>query len=55
MLAGDVAFDKDSDVELPFVNQKKIFTNTHPKENASEVQLAPRFESDLLALKKLIG
>jgi len=53
MLAGDIAFDNEADVELLFENCKRNFLKTNSKENPMEVRVVPRFVLDLLALRSL--
>ena len=55
LLAGEVAFDKESDVELPFEERNRKFANVRPREKSEAVQVIPRFLSDLQALKILFG
>jgi hypothetical protein len=55
MLSGDVAFENEADVELPFENRKRNFAKAHQKEKPTEVKVVPRFVSDLSALKILFS
>ena len=55
ILAGDVAFDDEADVELLFENWKRNFSKANPRENPLEVKVVPQFFSDLAALKSLFS
>ena len=55
MLAGDVAFDDEADVEPPFENRKRNFSKANPRDEPLEVKVVPRFHSDLAALKILFS
>jgi len=46
MLSGDVAFENEADVELPFENRKRNFTKAHQREKPTEVKTVQRFVSD---------
>jgi len=55
MLAGDVAFDNEADVELPFESRKRDFSKANPKDKPVNVRVVLWFHSDLPALKILLS
>ena len=55
MLAGDVAFDNEADVELPFESRKRDFSKANPRVKPVNVRVVPRFRSDLAAFKILFS
>jgi hypothetical protein len=55
LLSGDIAFDDDSKVELPFEDRKRNFLSMSNQEKPSEVKPATRLCSDLTALKLLFS
>jgi len=55
MLAGDVAFDNEADVELPFESRKRAFSKANPRDKPVNARVVPRFHSDLAALKILFS
>jgi hypothetical protein len=53
LISGDIAFEKESDVELPFESRKRNFMKRNHKENPDDVAPSPWFKNDLLALEAL--
>ena len=54
LIAGDIAFDNDDDINLPFEARKRKFASIHKGEDKPEfVTPVPRLNQDLSALKSL--
>ena len=55
LLSGDMAFDEDKNVELPFESRKRKFMEKYGLEEAPlEVKPVPRLSHDLLAINSLL-
>jgi hypothetical protein len=56
LLSGDVAFENDTDVELPFENRKRKFLSKNErKDTPTIIKAVPRLENDIRALSSLFS
>ena len=53
LLAGDIVFEDESDIDMSFDDRKRDFKKRHHKDQPAEVAPVPRLTRDLLALRAL--